>query len=486
MNQRIPVTELTSDFKSRAHDALADPQLRANFRTAMDSLMRKRADAFSDEAEREGLRELGNLIRARSLSNLPDLLEQLEARLTANGIKVHWAETTAQANEIVHGIIEARNGRQVVKGKSMVSEEMEMNDYLTDRDIECLESDMGEYIVQLDHEKPSHIIMPAIHKNARQVSQLFNEKLGEAVSEDVDELIQTGRRILRRKFLEADVGVSGVNFAIAETGTLLLVENEGNGRMSTTAPPVHIAVTGIEKVVSNLRDVVPLLSLLTRSALGQPITTYVNMISGPRKPDELDGPEEVHLVLLDNGRTGAFADAQLRQTLNCIRCGACMNHCPVYTRVGGHTYGEVYPGPIGKIVTPHMVGLDRVPDHPSASSLCGACGEVCPVKIPIPELLQRLRQENVQSPQHEPKAVKGAGSKYSRKERLIWRSWQWLNTQPALYRLFLWGATRFRGLAPKRVGPWTENHSAPVPAPRSLHDLARDHLSTNAVGDPRT
>ena len=479
MSQRIPVTELTDSFRGRAKGALADDQLRTNFRVAMDSLMTKRADAFPDEDEREGLRELGNHIKARALSKLPDLLEQLEAKLTDNGVNVHWAETTEEANRIVQSIIESKQGSQVVKGKSMVSEEMEMNDYLAKRDIECLESDMGEYIVQMDGEKPSHIIMPAIHKNRQQVSRLFHDKLGTEETDDVNELIQVGRRILRTKFMEADVGVSGVNFAIAETGTLLLVENEGNGRMSTTAPPVHVAVTGIEKVVENLQDVVPLVSLLTRSALGQPITTYVNMISGPRKPDELDGPEEVHLVLLDNGRTGAFADAQMRQTLNCIRCGACMNHCPVYTRVGGHTYGEVYPGPIGKIITPHMVGLQQVPDHPSASSLCGACGDVCPVKIPIPELLQRLRQENVKSPAEHPK-VKDGGAKYSPKERAIWRFWKALNTHPGLYRLFLWGATRFGKLTPKNVGPWTENHTAPVPARRSLHDLARDHLGSQS------
>ncbi|MGM0951634.1 MAG: LutB/LldF family L-lactate oxidation iron-sulfur protein [Pseudomonadota bacterium] len=476
MSQRIPVTELTDSFRGRAKEALEDSQLRTNFRVAMDSLMRKRADAFPDEEEREGLRELGNRIKAGALSRLPDLLEQLETRLTENGVKVHWAETTEEANQIVHGIIKSKQGSQVVKGKSMVSEEMEMNDYLGERDIECLESDMGEYIVQLDGEKPSHIIMPAIHKNRRQVSKLFHDKLGVEETDDVNELIRIGRRTLRTKFMEADVGVSGVNFAIAETGTLLLVENEGNGRMSTTAPPVHVAVTGIEKVVENLRDVVPLVSLLTRSALGQPITTYVNMISGPRKPDELDGPEEVHLVLLDNGRSDAFADAQMRQTLNCIRCGACMNHCPVYTRVGGHTYGEVYPGPIGKIITPHMVGLHQVPDHPSASSLCGACGEVCPVKIPIPELLQRLRQENVKSPAEHPKV--DGGAKYSRKERTIWRIWVALNTRPGLYKLFLWAATRFGKLTPKNVGPWTENHTAPVPARRSLHDLAREHLNS--------
>ena len=279
------------------------------------------------------------------------------------------------------------------------------------------------------------------------------------------------------KFMQADVGVSGVNFAVAETGTLLLVENEGNGRMSTTVPPVHIAVTGIEKVVENLRDVVPLVSLLTRSALGQPITTYVNMISGPRKPGELDGPEEVHLVLLDNGRSQAFADSELRQTLNCIRCGACMNHCPVYTRIGGHAYGEVYPGPIGAIITPHMVGLNKVPDHPSASSLCGACGEVCPVKIPIPALLRRLREENVKAPDTVPRIMRGQGSKYSRKERLIWNMWAKLNSSPALYRTFLKAATRLRALTPSKVGPWTQNHSAPKPAARSLHDMAREHLA---------
>ncbi|RRV14741.1 LutB/LldF family L-lactate oxidation iron-sulfur protein [Pseudomonas saudiphocaensis] len=472
--QRIPAVEL--DFKGRAHNALGDEQLRRNFRTAMDSLMTKRAASFSDADERERLREMGNHIRARALSKLPELLERLEANLTRNGVKVHWAETIEEANQIVLQIAQARQAKQVIKGKSMVSEEMEMNHFLEGHGIESLESDMGEYIVQLDNEKPSHIIMPAIHKNAGQVASLFTDKLGVEYTKDVDQLIQIGRRALRQKFFEADIGVSGVNFAVAETGTLLLVENEGNGRMSTTVPPVHIAVTGIEKVVENLRDVVPLLSLLTRSALGQPITTYVNMISGPRKEHELDGPQEVHLILLDNGRSQAFADSELRQTLNCIRCGACMNHCPVYTRVGGHTYGEVYPGPIGKIITPHMVGLHKVPDHPSASSLCGACGEVCPVKIPIPSLLRRLREENVKAPDDPHKVMRGQGSKYSKKERMIWNGWRLLNTSPALYRVFSFFATRLRALTPSNVGPWTQNHSAPKPAARSLHELAKQHL----------
>ncbi|WP_122678325.1 LutB/LldF family L-lactate oxidation iron-sulfur protein [Pseudomonas viridiflava] len=485
MQTRIPAVEIHQpDFRERAHEALGDPQLRGNFRRAMDSLMTKRAAAFSNPDEREDLRSLGNAIRARALSKLPDLLEQLERNLIRNGVQVHWAETVEEANAIVLSIVQAHEAKQVIKGKSMVSEEMEMNDFLGERGIECLEADMGEYIVQMDHEKPSHIIMPAIHKNAGQVGKLFHDKLGVEYTTDVDQLIQIGRRVLRQKFFEADIGVSGVNFAVAETGTLLLVENEGNGRMVTSVPPVHIAVTGIEKVVENLRDTVPLLSLLTRSALGIPITTYVNMISGPRKAHELDGPQEVHLVLLDNGRSQAFADSELRQTLNCIRCGACMNHCPVYTRVGGHTYGEVYPGPIGKIITPHMAGLAKVPDHPSASSLCGACGEVCPVKIPIPALLRRLREENVKAPDAPNRVMRDQGSKYSRKERFIWNAWSKLNTSPSLYRLFGFFATRLRSLTPGNVGPWTQNHSAPKPAARSLHELAREHLTRKSGDQP--
>jgi len=246
--------------------------------------------------------------------------------------------------------------------------------------------------------------------------------------------------------------------------------------MSTTVPPVHIAVTGIEKVVENLRDVIPLLSLLTRSATGQAITTYVNMISGPRKANELDGPQEVHLVLLDNGRTQAFADGELRQTLNCIRCGACMNHCPVYTRIGGHAYGTVYPGPIGKIVTPHMLGLETTRDLPTASSMCGACGEVCPVKIPIPSLLRRLREEAVRPPTEAPHHMRGQGAKYSKRETMIWKAWRTLNTSPALYRAAMYAGTRMRGLMPASIGPWTEHRSAPKLAPRTLHELAREHL----------
>jgi L-lactate dehydrogenase complex protein LldF len=476
MSNMADIAGVPIAFKRNAREALDDPQLRRNFRGAMDFLMAKRTSQFPDTDELEQLRSFGNRVRARALSKLPELLERLEANLTRNGVKVHWAETVEEANVIVQGIAQAHAAKKVIKGKSMVSEEMEMNHFLAGHGVDCLESDMGEFIVQLRNEKPSHIIMPAIHLNAGQVASLFHDKLDVDYTEDVDLLIQIGRETLRRKFFEADIGVSGVNFAIAETGSLLLVENEGNGRMSTTVPPVHIAVTGIEKVVENLRDVVPLLSLLTRSATGQAITTYVNVISGPRKADERDGPQEVHLVLLDNGRSQAFADGELRQTLNCIRCGACMNHCPVYTRIGGHAYGTVYPGPIGKILSPHMLGLETTRDLPTASSMCGACGEVCPVKIPIPALLRRLREEAVRPPDEQPRHMLGQGAKYSKSERLVWKVWSKLNTSPALYKAFSFTGTRLRGLMPSKIGPWTEHHSAPKPAPRTLHERAREHL----------
>lgn len=475
-SQTIPIVNLPSDhFKENAHLALENQQLRHNMRSAMDSLMTKRLASMSDPDEREHLRELGNHIRARALSKLPDLLEQLEKNLTKRGVQVHWAETTDEANQIILDIAQRRQAKLFIKGKSMVSEELNMNHFLEKKGITALESDMGEYIIQLDHEKPSHIIVPAIHKSAKQVGHLFENKLHTQYTDDVDTLIQTGRTILRQKFFEADIGISGVNFAVAETGSLFLVENEGNGRMSTTVPPVHIAITGIEKVVENLRDTVALVSLLTRSALGQAITTYVNLISSPRQADQLDGPEEVHLVLLDNGRTQAFADAQLRQTLNCIRCGACMNHCPVYTRIGGQAYGTVYPGPIGKIISPHLMGLKDTKDLPIASTLCGACGEVCPVKIPIPELLRRLREEDVRAPDEQPHSIKGQGARFSRKERLMWKVWSAMNSKPWLYRSFSKLATRFRALTPNIVA-WSQNHSKAKPASTTLHELARKHL----------
>ena len=461
-----------SSFADRSGLALNDQRLRANFRRAMDGLMDKRKAQFPDPAVLETLRNKGAAIRANALSKLPDLLEQLEAKCKANGIQVHWADTVAEGNKIISDILGRHQAKLVIKGKSMVSEEMHLNHHLESRHITAIESDLGEYIIQLAGETPAHIVMPCIHKNRDQIAQLFADHIpDQAYTEDVDALTAAARRVLRERFARADAGISGVNFAVAETGTLVLIENEGNGRLSTTLPPVHIAVTGIEKVVERLDDIPPLLALLPRSATGQPITTYVTMISSPRKPGEKDGPVEVHLVLLDNGRSKVYADRQLRDTLRCIRCGACMNHCPVYGRVGGHAYDAVYPGPIGKILMPQLDGLESKGDLAHASTLCGACAEVCPVKIPIPDILVRLREESVN-----PTGAVVKSSYSGILERLVWAGWQSFNTSPVLYRTGMWVAVRFGNFMPSwlpLLKQWTSVRTAPKFAKRSLHDLAQ-------------
>ena len=467
------------DFHRQAHDALGSPQIRANFRRAMDGLMSKRRDVFADW-DLETLRELGATIRLRALAKLPDLLERLEANCRANGIRVRWAESGDEACRLIRGICEAHDAKAVIKGKSMVSEEMHLNAHLEAAGIEALESDLGEYLVQLNEQTPSHIIMPAIHLNTDEISEILHDKTGTERSRDVDYMTAAARAQLRERFMAADVGISGVNFAVAETGTLCLVENEGNGRMTTTVPPVHIAVTGIEKVVEHLRDVPPLYALLTRSATGQHVTTYFNMISGPRRPEEHDGPQEVHLVLVDSGRSRIYQDDELLDTLRCIRCGACMNHCPVYARVGGHAYGTTYPGPIGSILMPHMLGLEETRDLPTASSLCGACGEVCPVKIPIPDLLVRLRREAVGEGRGN---VPGAGVKRTRKEAAAWKGFQWLATHPSAWRGGAAIAGKLRALVPSRLGPWTECRTATKPAAKSLHALVKQHQARRHQAD---
>ncbi len=453
--------------------ALNDKQLRKNFKFAMENFILKRRQIFSDEHQTEQLRQVGSAIKVRALNKLPQLLEQLEEKCTQNGIQVHWAETPAEANRQVLRIINEHQATRLVKGKSMVSEEMGLNEFLHENGIEAIETDLGEFIIQLNDEKPSHIIVPAIHKNKQQIAEIFHQKLPDTpYTEDVQELNAIARRTLRQKFYEARIGLSGVNFAVAETGTLCLVENEGNGRMSTTVPPVHIAVMGIEKVVERLADIPPLLRLLTGSATGQLITTYVNMISSPRRAGEKDGPREVHLVLLDNGRSEILIDPQLRQTLQCIRCGTCLNHCPVYTRIGGHAYGFVYPGPIGKILNPQVEGLKKAGELPTASSLCEACAEVCPVKIPIPQLLRRLRNESYARAPFS--AVKDSGCKKNLAETIAWKGWEIMNTRPPLNRIGQKIMGRLGSKIP-RIGAlrqWTRYRSAPQFASKSLHQLA--------------
>jgi len=449
-------------FKHNSGVAVDDAHLRQSFRSAMDFLQTKRAAHFGDTAAFEALRAVGENIRQYSLSRLSDLLEQLEARLTERGVHVHWASTPEEANAIFLEIAQRHGANGMIKGKSMVSEEIELNHRMAEHGIDCLESDMGEYIVQLAGERPSHIIMPAIHKTKEQIAQLFAQKVpNTAYTDDVDELIAIGRRVLRNQFRDAKIGVSGVNFMVAETGTLVLVENEGNGRMCTTAPDVHIAITGIEKVVETFEHVLPLFSLLTRSATGQAVTTYFNAISGPRRPGELDGPQEMHLVLLDNGRSQAYQDEDFRPTLQCIRCGACMNHCPVYARIGGLAYGTTYPGPIGSIISPHLLGLESTQDLPTASSLCGACSEVCPVGIPIPDLLRQLRSAAKHKAVTGRAALNGQGAARTAFEVFTWKAWAWVHAHPRLYRLSMAVARRLRFLAPSKQAGWTQ-HRTPL------------------------
>lgn len=455
-------------FKKNAREALKDQILRKNFRGAMDFLRLKRSAMFPDPEYFEELSAYGESIKQKALLQLPDLLQQLEHNCQRNGIQVWWAEDATEANQHILRIINENNGNKVVKGKSMVSEETGLNDFLLGQNIECIETDMGEYIVQQSGEHPSHIIMPAIHKNVQQIASLFKKIMPDtAYTEDVDTLIRMARDEMRDHFFHADVGITGVNFAVASTGTLCLVENEGNGRMSTTVPRVHIAMMGIEKVVADLSDIPYLLELLTKSATGQAISTYFNMISSPRKKDETDGPEQVHLVLVDNGRSQAYADKELRTTLQCIRCGACMNHCPVYTRIGGHAYGTVYPGPIGKIISPHLLGLESTKDLPTASSLCGACEEVCPVKIPIPKILHRLRVEANKAPGAAP-VMRGQGSSRTKTEVRIWQIWSYTCVHPRLYHVVSRLIAVFGFLVPLLKSPWKINRAMPVPATKSF------------------
>ncbi len=463
-----------SALRQRVREALARPAARANFRRAMDGMRAKRAEALPDAEDFARRRTRAAAIRARALARLPELLERLEARLVANGIRVHWAEDAAQARERIRRLLQDAGARTVVKGKSMVSEEIDLNDALEDAGIEVIESDLGEYIIQLAGEPPSHIVAPAIHKNRQEVAALFarHHPQHRADDEDIEGLTAEARRVLRKRFARADAGISGVNFLVAETGTLVLIENEGNGRLSTSVPPLHIAVTGIEKVIEHIDELPPLLDLLTRSATGQPITTYVNGISGPRAPDERDGPRTVHLVLIDNGRSRIHADPLFADTLRCIRCGACINHCPVYVQVGGHAYGSVYPGPIGAVLEPARLGLEDAGSLTSACTLCGACGEVCSVGIPLPGLINRLRAEAVEPRPDSP--LPGAGRLRRQPEAMLWRLWAALYARPRRYRRVARLLTALRALTPRRLGAWTRWRAPLHPARRDLHRLARE------------
>ncbi|MBI5018498.1 MAG: lactate utilization protein [Deltaproteobacteria bacterium] len=378
-------------FRSGAFDALADERLGAAVRKTADLLRDKRAAVADAFPGFEALRDWGRARKSEGSGRLEEGAREFANRVEAAGGRVHFARDASDVAEVLTRIAGDRGACTAVKAKSMTAEEVGLNEALEAAGIEVTETDLGEFIIQLAGEKPSHIMAPAIHRDRGQVGELFHRALGTEPGLDVEALVAAARAALRTRFLAADLGITGANFAVAETGTLVLVTNEGNGRMATTLPPVHVALVGIDKVIPRLSDVPGLLALLTRSASGQPISTYVTLVTGPRRPGEEEGPEELHVVLLDNGRS-AIARGPFREMLHCLHCGACLNHCPVYRAVGGHAYASPYPGPMGDVLSPLLWGIEAFPDLPDACTLCGRCQEACPVRIPLPMFHRELRR----------------------------------------------------------------------------------------------
>ena len=401
----------------------------------------------------ESWREQANAIKRFAAANLDKLLVEFERNMTAKGVTVLWAENAAEANRYVVDIAREHNVKSVVKSKSMVTEEMELNHVLEAEGIRPIETDLGEYIVQLAEQRPVHIVTPALHMSAADVGKLFHEKLGEPYSAEHRHLTDIARRHLRQEYLDAGMGISGCNFAVADTGTLVVIENEGNAGLSTATPPVHVALMGIEKVIPSIRHLPVFLNLLGRSGTGQKLTTYTHLIHGPAPGKKL------YIIIIDNGRSNILKDTAAWQSLFCIRCGACLNACPVYRRTGGWAYGWVYPGPIGAIITPHYLGFEKAGTLPFASSLCGACGEVCPVKIDIPHQLVHLRNRAV----NEPSPMR------SPLERLTWLMWAWFMKGPRRYGLAMWGVklgvrmAKFLPWHPGKLGAWTRGRELPQP-----------------------
>ncbi len=456
-------------FKARAREKLRDERLQQALARLQTNFVDARARAIAELPDFEGFREAAAQIRERALADLDLYLEEFEKNATARGAEVHWAATHQEAARIVCEIARRHGVRKAVKSKSMVSEECDLNAALEAAGVEVVETDLGEYILQLAHEPPSHIVAPVVHKNKDEIATLFEHQHRRPRQSEIEALCREAREVLRPHFLTADMGISGANFLCAETGSILIVTNEGNGRMVTTLPRVHVAITGIEKVVPTLEDLATLLRLLPRSATGQSITNYVTLSTGVKGEGDLDGPEHFHIVLVDAGRTALLGTA-LQPMLRCIRCGACMNHCPVYQSVGGHAYGWVYPGPMGSVLTPAYVGLENALDLPHAATLCNQCGVVCPVKIPLPELMRKLREKQMER------------GLRPWPERSALRAWAWLAQRP---RAYAW-ATRLGARLLKRMageegllhrlpfgGGWTDGRDFPAPAGKTFRELYR-------------
>jgi L-lactate dehydrogenase complex protein LldF len=457
------------DFLGASAQALHDPALQAVLVRLSDTLMAANRRGYAALDDSDLLRDHAKHIKEHTLAHLDRYLEQLEASVQRLGGQVHWAADAEAARRIMVDIARKAGCRHAVKSKSMTSEEIHLNPALEAAAVEVTETDFGEFIIQLAGERPSHLVAPALHHTRQSIARLLSERLGEPLGDDPRNLAMAGRRMLREKFRAADLGISGVNFAVAETGTVVLVTNEGNGRLTTTCPRVHVALMGMEKVIPRLADLPVFLKLLARAATGQTLSVYTTLITGPRRPGELDGPEEFHLVILDNGRSRVLA-TPFRESLQCIRCGACLNACPVYRRIGGHAYGGVYAGPIGSILTPLYDSVSANPHLPHASSLCGACQAACPVRINIPQMLIGLRELQ----HHEAK---------SRLERWAYVLWAQVLRRPWLYRAALSAARAvLRPLAnrawlrqlPGPGGGWTGVRDFPAPAKQSFRERWKD------------
>ncbi len=446
-------------FKENAIKAIKNESLRKNLNRAIQHTLSKRIEVVSELSDWEQLRQTAHDIKKHTIENLAYYLELFESKATENGIKVLWAKDTNEARNFVLEIAQKSKAKLCVKSKSMVTEEIELREFLEKNGIETIETDLGEFIVQLAGEMPSHITAPAMHKSRDEIGKLFAEKLGVELTNEPKELTTIARNFLRDKFLKADIGISGANFLIAETGSIVIVENEGNAGLTTTLPKVHIAIAGIEKVIPRLIDLTIFLKILGRSATAQRFTSYVSIINSPRK-QKPDSPDEIYVILLDNGRTEMLKFEKLKQALYCIKCGACMLACPVYQRVGGHAYGSVYPGPIGSVSTLIQVGFNKAKILPFASSLCGKCYEICPVKIEIHHILLWLRNRTVEN---------GFTSKF---EKLIFKLWL---IGMKNIRIYKFGAQFLRllskiGIKPK-VKNWSKTRAFPNLAPRSFKEI---------------
>lgn len=460
-------------FKAQATVALKDIKLQRALANAKGGFVDKRLAAVQALPEFEQLRAVAREIKEHTLSHLDYYLERFESQVVAHGGHVHWARTPEEAREIVVDVCRRVDARRITKGKSMVGEEIAINEALEDAGFEVIETDLGEYIIQLAKEPPSHIIAPAVHKTRDQITELFHGQhrkygLTERVT-DIPAIVDQARQVLREGFLTADVGITGANFLIAETGSSVIVTNEGNGDLTNTLPRVHLVTASIEKVVPTLEDVTTILRLLARSATGQEMSSYTTFSTGPRRSGDLDGPEEFHVLLLDNGRSQMLGD-EFREMLRCIRCGACLNHCPVYSSIGGHAYGWVYPGPMGAVLTPLMVGLKEAGNLPNACTMNGRCEEVCPMSIPLPKLLRALRVREFDERLTPARMRWGLGV------------WAFLAKRPWLYRVVTAAAIRLLGFVGRKrgrfrrlplAGGWTRERDMPAPGRRTFQSAWR-------------